>query len=252
MQIKKTEAIVISSVDYGESDRIVTLYTKDFGRVKGMAKGARRSRKRFANTLEPFTHIKTELALKASSGLNWINHSSLINVFFDIRLDIGRFIYGSVFLEIIDQMAAESHPVPHLFSLFLLYLHNLNKSNRPNTLMPVFALRLLSILGYTPYVSGCVICEKPLNKKVSSVFFSYGDGGIVCSSCRRDRNGGLQLSAGMINILQYVLTVPTKGLGAIALSSTQQKEILFILKGFIDYHLDKRLKSWELLEQFKV
>lgn len=251
MHYRKTEAIVINSTDYGESDRIVTFYTRDFGRIKGIAKGAKRSKRRFPNTLEPFSYIKTEIAQRRDSGLWWIHYCILIEGFCKIHKEIERFLYGSLFLEMIEKFTGEGHPIPYLFPFIVEYIKNMDDGSKPESLTSVFALRLLSMLGYSPYVFGCVICKQPL-PEAKDLVFSYKEGGVVCCSCKDGKGEGSNISTGLIRSVRHALTAPVDALSRLSLNLEQQKESIQMLKGFIKYHLDKELKSWSLIKQLKI
>lgn len=242
MKTERTEAIVIDSIDYGESDRIVTLYTALYGKIRGMAKGARRSRKRFPNTLETFSYIVTEVT-KKGEGLYWLNYCSLINNFQGIREEIKSFAYGNLFLEMVFRFTGDSHPVPGLFTLLLGYLRDLGSARRPDIFTLVHSFRLLSILGYGPYIYRCVRCDREIKE---GLFFNYKDGGLVCHNCSE---GAIAVSPGVIKVLRGSLTFPLRALSRLYLSEGQKEEGFTILKGLIEYHLDKRLRSWRFIEQ---
>ena len=100
----KTWAIVIKTLDYGESDRIVAFYTSDFGKVKGIAKGAKRSKRRFPNALELFTLNRLIFFDKKESGLVRIEGCDIINTFPAIREDIRKIAFGCYLVELVDEM----------------------------------------------------------------------------------------------------------------------------------------------------
>ncbi len=247
MEHCKTDAIVIGFTDYGESDRIVTFYTEAFGRVKGMAKGARRSRKRFPNTLEPFSYIKTEVRRKGS-GLFWVEHCSLLEGFFNIRGDIERFVYGSIFLEIVDRFTGEAHPIPNLFPFFKSYLFRLNTTDKPDTFTLYSVIRLLSILGYSPYLSGCVVCNREIYG-ARSCHFSLKDGGLVCDLCKGNTDDTITVSSGTINAVRLVSKSQPDLFERILLNPEQQMELLNMVRSFTHYQLGRQLNSWRLLSQ---
>ncbi|MCJ7547532.1 MAG: DNA repair protein RecO, partial [Deltaproteobacteria bacterium] len=98
MQLRKTDAVVIYRADFGESDLLVTLYTPDLGQVKGIAKGAKRSKRRFVNNLQPFSYIRILFA-EGRGGLIRLDEADMIQPFFRISEDISKVLYGSYFLE---------------------------------------------------------------------------------------------------------------------------------------------------------
>src|SRR4030043_2225058 len=112
-----TNAIVIRSHHYGESDKIVTFFTKDFGKIKGIAKGARRSKKRFQNALDLFSHLRLIFFDKEGMGLVRAEGCDIINSFPKIREDLKKIFYGNYFLELANEMAGEREGNQEVFEL---------------------------------------------------------------------------------------------------------------------------------------
>ncbi len=240
MRTDRTEAIIIDSIDYGESDRIVSMYTALYGKIRGMAKGAKRSRKRFPNTLETFYHVVAEVTVR--KGLYWIHHCSLVEGFYGIREEIERFTYGGLFLEMVTRFTGEGHPVDGLFPLLLGYLRRLDRAEDPATLTLTHSIRLLDLLGYRPVLSRCVRCEG----EIGEALFDYRQGGTVCHGCKE---GAIPISQGLLKALQKSLTMPDSALTRLHLSKRQKAEGYSLLRGFIEYHLDRRLNSWRSINQ---
>lgn len=239
--LQRTEAIVIDTLDYGESDRIVTLYTMVYGKIKGMAKGARRSRRRFQNTLENFSHVMAEVKGRRE-GLYWLNYCVLLDGFEGIRQELDRFTYGNLLLEMVNALTGEGYPVPGLFQLLLSYNRELSRSSRAGVLTLIYAFRLLSILGYGPYLWRCVRC----GKITESSLFHLKEGGLVCEDCRE---GAVMVSPGLLRSIRAGLTFPVKALARIAISEVQRDEGFRLLEGFVGYHLERRLKTFRFIEK---
>ncbi|MDO8722485.1 MAG: DNA repair protein RecO, partial [Syntrophales bacterium] len=113
----KSEAIVLRAIDYGESDRIVTFYTADFGKIKGIAKGAKRSSKRFANVLESFSCLQLLFSMRNYDGLALIEEGKVLNHYIGIRSDLKKILYVSYMLDITDQFTVEHRKNETLFRL---------------------------------------------------------------------------------------------------------------------------------------
>src|SRR5512137_1385672 len=107
MPVFRTQAIVTRSLNYGESDKIVTFFTKDFGKVKGIAKGARRSKKRFQNALDLFTHVRLAFFDREGMGLVRAENCDICNSFRRIRENLKKIYYGTYFLELVNEMTGE-------------------------------------------------------------------------------------------------------------------------------------------------
>ena len=131
MQLRKTDAVVIHRVDFKESDLIVTLYTADLGKVTGIAKGAKRSKRRFVNNLQPFSYIRIVFS-EGRGGLIRLDEADMILPLFRISEDISKILYGSYFLEMVKEMTGEKEANPQLFDLLVrsltVYLHKKSKA----------------------------------------------------------------------------------------------------------------------------
>src|SRR5512137_804594 len=119
---QKTRAIVLRSLDYGESDRILTFLTDEVGKLKGIAKGARRSRRRFANALEPFSLATILFSRRGSSGLSFIEGSDVINHFAGIRADLDGTLVAAYVAELAEQFSVEGKKNLPLFELLKDFL----------------------------------------------------------------------------------------------------------------------------------
>ena len=155
MPLYQTPAIVFRSTPYGESDRIVTLYTLDFGKIKGIAKGAKRSQKRFANTLEIGSYIQVVFFEKETQDLVRLDHSELIHPFGSLREDIIKLAWASYFIELVNEMTAEKIKNKALFRLLVFFLNLIDQGMLQEETQRVFEVRLLSHLGYQPHFDHC-------------------------------------------------------------------------------------------------
>ena len=125
MAIRRDEAIILRTRDYSESDRLITFFSRNQGQLTGIAKGARRSKKRFVHTLEPCSHVAVTYVDRPTSGLVRLDASELKNAFIALRSDIARLGYASLSCEIVLQMSPERQANAALFALLYQYLEQL-------------------------------------------------------------------------------------------------------------------------------
>src|SRR5664279_1400929 len=113
-----SEAIILRTRAYGESDKIVTFLTDDAGKLTGMAKGAKNSRRRFANCLDPFTHVRVHFrtSTRPGSSLVFMESCDLLHSTGSLA-EPNKFAYGSYLIELVDQLTEEAHPVPEVYRL---------------------------------------------------------------------------------------------------------------------------------------
>jgi DNA repair protein RecO (recombination protein O) len=236
MHLRKTDAVVIHRLDFKESDLIVTLYTADLGKVTGIAKGAKRSKRRFVNNLQPFSYIRI-LFSEGRGGLIRLDEADMIQPLFRISEDISKVLYGSYFLEMVKEMTGEKESNPQLFELLVNFLTLLNDAPPREEYPRVFELRLME----------CTICgKKPLSGE--GTFFSYRHGGVVCRRCQVNARGAVAISEETIQAMERVLGMDLAEVEGIHLSPLVLAEGKEILPRFVQHQLGKGLKSLRVME----
>ncbi|MBI5327436.1 MAG: DNA repair protein RecO [Deltaproteobacteria bacterium] len=243
-----TDAIVLSSLDYGESDRIVTFYTLEFGKLKGIAKGAKRSKKRFVNNLEPFSYIKLLFFQKQGRELVMLEQAETVRRFDNLMLDIDRLAFGSYCLELLNEMTMEGQKNRKAFELLLKFFIMLDAGAHIRTIVMLFEMRLLSILGYQPYLEMCIVCKNtPTNN--NRIFFSSARSGILCSNCRGQEKSLILASPGAIKFLILAAKTDIDKADRIAMPDWAAKECKLVMDDFLRYQLGKELKSKRFIEK---
>lgn len=247
MPLYKTPAIILRSMPYGEWDKIVTFYTLDFGKVKGIAKGAKRSQKRFGNTLEIASYVKATFFEKETSDLVRLSHCELIRPFAGLREDINKLAWASYFIELVEQLTGERIKNKSLFKLLIVFLSLIDRGILKEEIQRVFEVRLLSLLGYQPEFNHCLRCRKSLSGE--NFFFSVREGGILCAACAANLPGLIPVSLGTAKTLLLARSIPLDKVGRISFSPQSLKESEAILTPFLQQYLGKELKSKKFLEQ---
>lgn len=247
MPFYKTSAIVLRSTPYGESDLIVTLYTLDFGKIKGIAKGAKRSRKRFVNTLEICSYVQVTFFEKETRDLVRLNHCDLIRPFESLREDITKLAWASYFIELVNEMTAERIKNKPLFELLVFFLNLIDQGMLKEEIQRIFEVRLLSHLGYQPLLDHCTRCQKHFSGE--KFFFGIREGGVLCPSCAANLPGLVPISLGTIKTLQLTQSLPLEKVGRVSFSPQSLKESQAVLSIFLQQYLGKELKSKRFFEQ---
>jgi len=246
MQLRKTDGVVIHRVDFKESDLIVTLYTADLGKVTGIAKGAKRSKRRFVNNLQPFSYIRIVFS-EGRGGLIRLDEADMIHPLFRISEDITKVLYGSYFLEMVKEMTGEKEANPKLFDLLVTFLTVLNDSPCREEYPRVFELRFLDLLGYRPRLTECSICNQMLPLD-DGAWFSFRHGGAVCKRCQANARGAVTVSGETLQAMELVLTMDLAELEGTRFSPVVLAEGRDILPRFVQYQLGKGLKSLRVME----
>ena len=246
----KTEAILLRSLDYGESDRIVTFYTRDHGKLRGIAKGARRSRKRFANTLELFCCSHIVFSRKGRDSLALIEESRVHRHFENIRQDLEKTLMSSYLIELTDQFTLEDKKNVELFQLLYDFLEQIDGDDCAETLLRFFEIRLLKCVGYQPVLDRCVACQAPLNGD-DTYQFHVRAGGIRCGACREIGEASLPVSPGTVKTLLMSQDMDMTKINRLIMSERSIQESRNILMHFIRHLLGKELKSLQVFHQVR-
>ncbi len=237
-------------MDYGEADRIVTFYTSGFGKLRGIAKGARRSRKRFANALEPFSCSRLLFSRRGADSLALIEGSDVTCHFSTIRTDLEKTMTASCLIDLTDQFTQEDKKNEPLFRLLYDFLQLLEAGSEAESLLRFFEIRLLKLSGYDPVLDHCLAC-KTLVRQETSYRFNAADGGLLCGDCRPETPDAIPVSLGTIRTLMLGRELPVNRLGRLLLSVQAAEESRRLLGHFIQHLLGRELKSVHVLNDIR-
>ena len=246
----KTTGFVLKSLNYGESDLIVTFYSREFGKIKGIAKGAKRSKKRFANVFEPFSLTNVIFSQKNRDALAFIEACDIIDHYAAIRQDLEKTLTASYFIDLTDHFSPEGKHNEDLFMLLSDFLAWLVRENISDTAIRFFEMRLLKIAGFEPALDACVRCKKPVINGASYYFYPK-EGGIQCAACARPERYDQSISAGAIRTLLLGKDMEIEKMKMVFLTGNLACESRNILCGFISYVLGKEVKSLKVMEQVR-
>ena len=240
MPLYKEQGIVLRSVKLGEADKIVSILTQGSGKVRAVAKGIRRTASKFGARLEPLTHVS--LLLYRGRNLDTVTQAEIISPFLEVRGDFTRFAAGETMLEAVDKVAEEHE---HNVRLFLLLLGGLraleSRPADPAAVAESFLLKLLSLSGFHPTLSGCAVCGSP----GMHGWFSASQGGVVCNDCAENDAG--RVSEPAVRWLDGLARADLLAAGDIAPAPDVRREGRALLYGFTEYYLERRMRSFALL-----
>jgi DNA repair protein RecO (recombination protein O) len=246
----KTSGVVLGAIDYGDSDRIVTFYTDRFGKVKGIAKGARRSARRFANALELFSLSTVMLSRSRGSGLAFIENCDVVNHYPGIRNDLEKMLAASYMIELIDHMTLEGKKSLALFNHMKTFLDLVDANMYSDDFVRFFELRLLRYSGYDPVLDRCIVCNTPIDR-MEKPCFSVVDGGIRCARCRDNGNSHIPVSVGTLKALLMSKEIEVDKINRLSLSRQSLRESEAVLGGIIEHTIGRQMKSLKILRQIQ-
>jgi len=249
---RTSEALVLRSVAFGESDLIVHLLVPESGRLTAIAKGARRSVRRFPGTLDLFNHLRVQVAPRRSAGMARLEQATLIEPFTPLRREPARFALGCYLLELLGRLSPEGAAradARRLFAFALAALRTVTTLRRVDSrLRTLLELRALAALGLCPELRACVRCAEALAAGESEVPFSVADGGPVCARCAREGEGLLSVHLGTLRALEQGLRLELERLDRLVLSRQTLEESRRILDRFQRFHTGVELRSERFLD----
>lgn len=262
--VRSSLAIVLRSWPYGESDKIVSFLTRDFGKIKGIAKGAKRSRRRALNVLEPFTLVSLRFRSRPKSALVFVDGCDWTHAFRPITKDLAKIAHASYLVEIADEFAREGDENRALFDHLQRGLRFLEENDVSPIFLTAFELTLLRLCGYEPMLGGCRRCgaRPPVPGTASTAAgqppevlywgFSHREGGILCRECSRNRKDVLPLSLAALRVLTYFQQRGWAQGAPLEFPARAVKETRELLPLFIQFQINKRLKSVAFLAAYRL
>lgn len=244
------EAILLRAVDFGESDRIAHLLTPETGRLTVIAKGARRSIRRFPGTLDVFNHLRVAYRPPPRSGMAFLEQAILISPFLPLRARPARYALASYLIELLDRMSPERGTRADSARLFAFALEALNALGRiePDRRYRVLLeLRALDALGLRPELRRCVRCGREPGAEAG---FLVADGGVVCALHMSDSEAGvIPVHLGTLRVLQQALDYDWPQLGRLAFGRQALAEAELLMFRFHRFHVGLELRSERFLDE---
>ncbi len=251
MAICKSESVVTKNLKLGETSKIVWLYTRDFGKVKVVAKGARSPKSRFGSSLELFTHSAVVFYKKDRRDLQLLSQSDTLRHFGAFETDVARFAFASAVIELLDSMVMGEEPNPSLFRLLLDTLARLETSPRSGlrSVFWTFELQAADLLGYRPELSKCARC----GKDDELLRFAPLKGGLICRACSSKDSDSFEVSTETRDTLRKLQATPVSEIALDTAGPRLEAEIDRIIEVFLQYHVDRLpgLKSLKLVRNLK-
>jgi DNA repair protein RecO (recombination protein O) len=251
MATKNITAIVLKVSDLGESDKIVTFYSKQAGKLAGIAKGAKRSKKRFSNKLEIFSLLDVLYVDQGRSDLVRIAEAELLTPFMSLRENYDRYVSAALACELIYYWSRDYDADENIFTLLLWALQSIDKGCRPLLMVQIFfQVKLYTLLGYRLHLSGCIKCE---NAEQSGMPYMFHPGrhGLLCKNCSPSllSREMIPLSLNTIKLLQNAQDLPMEKLDRLRFSDASILEALKLFKVYGQYLLQREIAAWVFLEK---
>jgi len=245
----RNEGIVLRSIEYSDADKIVTIYTKNYGKIQAIAKGVRKTKSKFGSSLEILTDAI--FLFYRGKNIDIISQTEILESFFSTCKEVRRFAFASNCAEIVNKLTEEGDTNVALFTLLKNTLHYLKEAKDPQLINLAFKWKAITNLGYRPLFSFYNYSKENNligNQKISK-YFSIKDGGIVTNeSPEIDSAEYLPVSDYFINLVKKIIITPLSKITPYAIPVKRRKELDKITETYLLYHFNKIFKTRSFLE----
>ncbi|MBD8031865.1 MULTISPECIES: DNA repair protein RecO [Solibacillus] len=243
--LHKWEGIVLKARAYGESNKIVTIMTREAGKVACMARGAKKPTSRLAGVTQPFMH--GSFLVQRTSGMGTLQQGEHFNSMRHIQTDITATAYASYIVEIVDRLVEEGKPEQYAFEILIQALNAIEEGYDPEAITLFVDWKMLPYAGVQPILHACAGCGA-----VDGEFaFSFSQGGFICHRCFHMDQYIIRLSPTQLKLIRMFYTVPIDQVGKLELKSQTKQFIKKIVTTIYEEQTGIRLKSRSFIEQLE-
>jgi len=235
----RVEAIVLRHSDWGEADRLLGLFTRELGKVRAIAKGARKPRSRKAGHLEPFTQVSLLLARGRDTLI--VTQAEAVDAHLALREDLVRVGYAAYVIELLDRFTYEEGENAALYRLLAETLQRLDREPDSAFCVRYYEMRLLDLVGFRPRLQQCMHCEQQI--VAEDQFFSAELGGTLCPNCGPGVPGSRRVSMGALRVLRHLQRSSYAEARRLPLSPTADSELESLMQHYLTYILERGLNT---------
>lgn len=237
------EALVIRSTTYGESNKIITLYSKEMGKVGVMARGAKKPKSKLGPGSQLLTH--GHYLYQKGRGLGTLYQGEAIETFRYIKSDLKAMAYAAYMVDMVDKLTEEGEPFPSLYEWLLKLLELLEEKRSPEVLRLIFDIRMLGLAGIAPELDQCASCggmDAPFS-------FSLAYGGFLCHHCSKKDERSVALPNAVARLFHLFKRLDPNQIGDISIKPETIKLMRGLLDAYFDHYSGLRLKTKQFLDQ---
>ncbi len=245
MPTHDAEAVVLRQYALAEADRIIILFSKEFGKVRAVAQGAKRPKSRLGGCLEPLTHVRIRYYIKEGSDLGKIHQCELIHAYLGHGIDLERLYGYTYFSEIVQELVQENNPNYLIFRLFIASLNAGEKIGVSEALVRYFELWSLKLSGLLPNYDTCSKCGKCVKDVGFYAWLEAGQG--RCAECSNGR--GLSIRPAAARVLQDIAVFSPEEFAIRQLDAGAASDIEKLTHRHFEWQVEKRLKSYPALRE---
>ncbi|MEH7108642.1 MULTISPECIES: DNA repair protein RecO [Bacillaceae] len=246
--LQKCEGIVIRTTDYGETNKIVTLFTREWGKIGVMARGAKKPNSRLSSISQMFTY--GYFLIQRGTGLGGLQQGEIISSFRHIGEDIFLTAYASYVIELTDKCTEEKKANPFHFELLYQTLNYMNEGYDPDILMNIYEMKMMNLLGLYPVLNQCAVC----GSTDGHFSFSIREGGFICHRCLEKDPYHMKLLPSTVKLLRLFYYFDLSRLGNISVKEETKEELKKVISTYYEEYSGLHLKTKKFLDsmaQFK-
>ncbi|HIS28144.1 MAG TPA: DNA repair protein RecO [Candidatus Avamphibacillus intestinigallinarum] len=240
--LEKIEGMIIKTQDYGETNRLITIFSGKLGKFSAIAKGAKKPKSRMAAVTQPF--ILGHYLVYVTKGLSNVQQGEVINSFRPIREDIVKTAYASYLAELVDKLLESKTVEPYIYDQFIKTMEWIQDHEAIDIPIMMFELKLYGKAGFAPIVNHCVQC----GEKNQLAAFSVTHGGVLCSRCKHIDDRRIELVPSLIRLLQIFANVGIDQIGNISVKEENVQKLRMLLDLYYDQYGGFYLKTRKFLK----
>jgi DNA repair protein RecO (recombination protein O) len=237
MSLVKAEGIVIRSMKMGETSKLVTLFTRELGVLKVIAKGSRSSKSRIGAALEPLTVSRIVYYQKENREIQFLSQAEIVEFFPNLPADLEKWGYANACAELVSRSQIDIEKTPKLYPILLNTIRALNEPVADaRACFGGFQMKLCSVLGVAPNLRRCLNCNT-INPAVQ-IYFDIARGGFICNNCSPPLEAQ-QLSGETLRLLSDFQSLPAEKLSRYQISPVARREIEKFFRAYFAFHLEE-------------
>ncbi|MGL4818896.1 MAG: DNA repair protein RecO [Bacilli bacterium] len=242
---RQLEGIVLRSIDYGENNRILTVYTREMGKVSLLARGAKKPKSKYSAIAQPFLGLSVVASFGLNNGMGTIDSADVTNRYRTLMTDIVQCGYASFLAELVWRAVEDGRPSSGLYTLLSEAFTAIDEGQDAELVSFMFQLHLFHFLGCSPYLQGCASCQS------TDILagFSISEGGYLCQNCIAGARYPFHLTGKQLKFLSILSGLRISQLGDANVSVETRKKVDQICAGWLNYYTGIVPKSKRFLEQ---
>lgn len=244
--VNRAHGIVIRGIDYGEGSKIITIFTREAGKISLMARGAKKMNSRLAAATQLFAGADF-VFYRAGSKMGTLNHAEVVTSRQPLREDVLLSAYGSYMLEMVDRLCGEQESAPHVFDQLAAALDGLVQGKDVHIVSHLFEMKMFMHAGYAPNLEQCASCGASTDHPLLSARL----GGLLCASCRTSDHEARVMPDNMLKLLKLFMKLDMRRLGQIEVKADTKLKLRAIMRYLLDTHIDVRWRSRHVMEQME-